>query len=163
MLRDIVFRTHLHTFRRERFSCARGAHNGAASARSKGDAGEATCFPTSKGGLAARRHGQLGNSRTVFRNPQAIDGGVAMETLDGSNLYRMVTGYRAVDDTIGPAAMPMPNLEDKACLFAGATARCTLNMLHSYWQVLLGEHAQEIFTMVTPESCSRRVVFRLGC
>ena len=69
----------------------------------------------------------------------------------GSNSYRMVTDYRAVNDTIAPAAMPMPNLEDKASLFAGATAWCTLDMLRGYWQVLLSEEAQEMFTMVTPE------------
>ena len=85
-----------------------------------------------------------------------------METLNGSDLYRMVTENRAVNDTIGPAAMLMLNLEDKACLFAGATAWCTLNVLHSYWQVLLSEYAQEMFSMVTPEGCLRRVVFRRG-
>ena len=47
--------------------------------------------------------------------------------------------------------MPMTNLEDKACLFAGATAWCTLDMLHACWQVPLSEDAQEMFTMVTPE------------
>ena len=53
----------------------------------------------------------------------------------------------------------MKNLEDKASLFAGATAWCTLDMLQGYWQVPLSEDAQEMFAMVTPEvvhaaSCS---------
>ena len=40
----------------------------------------------------------------------------------GSNSYRTVTDYRAVQDTIEPGATPVLNLEDKASLFAGATA-----------------------------------------
>ena len=59
--------------------------------------------------------------------------------------------YRAVNDKIEPAAMPITNLEDKASLFAGATAWCTLDMLQGYWQVPLSEDAQEMFTMVTPD------------
>ena len=47
--------------------------------------------------------------------------------------------------------MPMPNLVDKASLFAGATAWCTLGMLQCYWKVPLSEDAQEKSTMVTPE------------
>ena len=74
-----------------------------------------------------------------------------MATPKGSNSYRMVTDYQAVNDTIEPAAIPMPNLEDKASLFAGATAWCTLDMLQGYRQVPLSEDAQEMFTMVTPE------------
>ena len=57
----------------------------------------------------------------VFRNPQAIYGSVVMAIPKGSNSYRMVTDYLTVNDTIEPAAMPMPSLEDKASLFAGAT------------------------------------------
>ena len=53
----------------------------------------------------------------------------------------MVTDYRAANDTIEPAAIPMPNLEDKASLFAGATAWYTLDMLQGYWQVPLSEDA----------------------
>ena len=68
----------------------------------------------------------------VFRNPQAIYGSVAMGITKGSNSYRMVTDYRAVNDTIEPAAMPMPNLEDKPSLFAGTTAWCTPDMLQGY-------------------------------
>ena len=67
----------------------------------------------------------------VFWNPQAIYGNVAMAIRKGFNSYRMVTDYRAVNDTIEPAAMPMPNLVDKASLFAGATAWYTLDMLQS--------------------------------
>ena len=81
-----------------------------------------------------------------------------MATLRGSNSYRMITDYRVVKDTIEPVAMPMPNLEDKASLFAGATAWCTLHMLQGYWQVPLTEDAQEISTMAWSlwRSCSRR-------
>ena len=81
----------------------------------------------------------------------------------GSNSYRIVTDNRAVNDTIEPAAMPMLNLEDKASLFVSATAWCTLDMLQGYWQVPLGENAQEMFTMVTLEGCSPRAVFYRGC
>ena len=59
--------------------------------------------------------------------------------------------------------MPMPNLEDKASLFAGATACCTSNMLQDYWQVPLSKDAQEMFTMVTAEGFSPRAVFWRGC
>ena len=64
---------------------------------------------------AAWLHEQIDNLETagmVFRNLQAINGSVAITIPKGFNSYRMVTGYRAVDDTIDPAAMPMPNLED---------------------------------------------------
>ena len=74
-----------------------------------------------------------------------------MAILKGFNSYRMIMGYRAVNDTTEPAAMPMSNLEDKASLLAGATAWCTLDMLQGYWQMPLSENAQEMFTMVTPE------------
>ena len=94
---------------------------------------------------------KLETTGMVFRNPQTIYGSVAMWIPKGSNSYRMVTDYRAVNDTIEPAAMPMPNLEDKAFLFAGATAWYTLDMLQSYWQVPLSEDVQEMFTMVMPE------------
>ena len=53
----------------------------------------------------------------------------------------MVTDYRAAHDTIEPAAIPMPNLEDKASLFAGATAWCTQDMLEGCWKVPLSEDA----------------------
>ena len=85
----------------------------------------------------------------VFRNPQVIYRSVAMAILKGSNSRRMVTDDRAVNETIESAAMPMPNLEDKASLFAGATAWCTLDMLQGYWQVPQSEDAQEMFAMVT--------------
>ena len=85
----------------------------------------------------------------VFRNPQAIYRSVTMAISTGSNSYRMVTDYRVVNGTIEPADMPTPNREDKASLFAHATAWCTLDMLQVYWQVPLSEDAQEMFTMVT--------------
>ena len=78
----------------------------------------------------------------VFRNQQAIYASVAMAIPKESNSYRMVTDYRAVNNTFEPAVMPMPNLEDKASLFAGATAWCTLDMLQGYWQVPLSAEAR---------------------
>ena len=69
-------------------------------------------------------HEHMANFETagmVFRNPQAIYGSVAMGITKGSNSYRMVTDYRAVNDTIEPAAMPMPGLEDEPSLSASAT------------------------------------------
>ena len=69
----------------------------------------------------------------------------------GSNSHRMVTDYRAVNDTIEPASIPMSILEDKASLFAGATAWCTLDMLQGYRQVPLSEDSKEMFTMVSPD------------
>ena len=70
---------------------------------------------------------------------------------NGSNSCRMITDGRAVSDTIEPVAMPMPNLEDIASLFAGATAWRTLDLLYYYWQVSLSEDAQEMFTNIHPE------------
>ena len=64
-----------------------------------------------------------------FRNPQAINGSVALAIPKGPNSYRMVTNYRAVNDTIEPAAMPMPGLEDEPSLSASATVWCTLDIL----------------------------------
>ena len=93
----------------------------------------------------------LETAEMVFRNPQAVYRSVAMAFPKGFNSYRKVTDYRAVNDMIEPAVMPMINLEDKSSLFMGATAWCTLDMLQGYWQVSLGEDAHEIFTMVTPE------------
>ena len=75
----------------------------------------------------------LETTGVVFRNPQAIYGSVAMAIPKGSNSYRMVTDHRIVNDTIEPAAMPMPNLEDKASLFTGANAWCTLDLLQGHW------------------------------
>ena len=40
-----------------------------------------------------------------------------------------MTDYRAVNDTIEPAAMLMPDLEDEVSMFAGPPAWCTLDML----------------------------------
>ena len=83
--------------------------------------------PRSHSGLAARTHGQGGNSRNGVSEPQATYASVAIAIPKGSNAYRMVTDYRAVNDTIEQAAMPTPILEDKASLFAGATAWCTFD------------------------------------
>ena len=63
----------------------------------------------------------------------------------------MVTNSRAVNDTIEPTPTPMPNIENKAFLFTGATAWYTLDMLQGYRQLPLSEGVQEMFTMVTPE------------
>ena len=49
----------------------------------------------------------LETAEMVFRNPQAIYGNVVVAIPKISNSYRMVTDYRAVNDTINPAAMPM--------------------------------------------------------
>ena len=62
---------------------------------------------------------------------------MAMAIPKESNSYRMVTDYRAFNDTIEPAAMPMPIQEDEASLFAGATAWCILAILEGCWQVPL--------------------------
>ena len=69
----------------------------------------------------------------MVRNPHAIYASVAMAIPNGSNSCGMVTDYRAVNDTIEPAAMSMPNLEVNAPLSAGATAYCTLDMLQGYY------------------------------
>ena len=95
----------------------------------------------------------------VFRNPTCDLHKRGDSIPEGSNSYRMVMDYRAINDTIERAAIPMPHLEDKASLFTGATAWCTLDMLQGHWQVPLSEGRQEMFTMVTPEGLftSRRV------
>ena len=121
MLRDIGFCTHLDVYRRAPLgdSPARvdpmpvRLQPGARSVRAKPRAS-----PPAK---AAWLHEHMTNLETavlVFRNPQAIYASVAMAIPKGSNSYRMVTDYRFVNDTIELAAMPMPNLEDKASLFA---------------------------------------------
>ena len=100
-----------------------------ASVRCKSRAGEAVGFTTSKGGMAAQIHGQLGNRRN---GPPEHAGDVRRRDdgdSQGSNSYRMVTDYRAVNDTIEPAAMLMPDLEDEVSMFAGPPAWCTLDML----------------------------------
>ena len=115
MLRDIVFCTHLDIFRRVLLGDPPARvepmtvrlQPGARAVRSKPRA--------SLPAKAAWLHEQIDNLETagmVFRNLQAINGSVAITIPKGFNSYRMVTGYRAVDDTIDPAAMPMPNLED---------------------------------------------------
>ena len=86
----------------------------------------------------------------VFRNNQAIFGSVAMAIPKGEKDFRLVSDYRAVNALIEQNALPMPNLEDVARLFAHATAFCTLDLLQGYWQMPLRRDAREMFTMVTP-------------
>ena len=71
----------------------------------------------------------LETARRVSRNRKVMHGSVAMVIPKAFDSYRMVTDYRAVNDTIEPAAMPTLNLEDKASIFADATTRCTVDML----------------------------------
>ena len=104
-----------------------------------------------QGGRPAHVHDHLGKAGIVFDNPQAIYGSVAMAIPKGPNSFRTVTETRAINDTIEPAGMPKPNLENESSLFADATASCTLDMQQGYWQVPLSEDAQEVFTMVTLE------------
>ena len=156
MLRDIVFRTHLDAFRRALLGdpparvepMTMRLQPGARAVRAKPLA--------SPPATAAWLHGHLANLETagmvfpntraiyasLFPNTRAIYASLGIAILKGSNSYRMVTDYRAVNDTIEPAAMPMPNLEYKASLFVGTTAWCTLDMLKGYWQVPLSEDAQ---------------------
>ena len=153
-LRDIVFCTHLDDFHRALLGDPPARvepmtvrlQPGARAVRAKPRAS-----PPAK---AAWLHEHMVNLETagmVFWDPQVIYGSVAMAIPKGSNSYRAVTDYQAVDDAIEPAAMSMPNLENKASLFAGGTAWGTLDILQGYWQVPLSEDAQEMFTMVAPE------------
>ena len=115
MLRDIVFRTHLDVFRRALLGDPAAPvepitvrlQPGPRAVRAKPRAS-----PPAKAALLHEHMANLETARMVFRNPQAIYGSVAMAIPKGSNSFRMVTDYRAVNDTIEPAAMPMPNLED---------------------------------------------------
>ena len=153
MLRDIIFRTHLDVFRRTLLGDP-PARVEPMTVRIQPGAKALRAKPRASPAKTACLHEHMTNleiAGMVFRNPQAIYGSAAMAIPKGFNYYGMVTNYRAVNDTIEPAAVPMPNLEDKASLFAGATAWCTLDMLEGYWQVPLSEDAQEMFTMVTPE------------
>ena len=140
MLRDIVFRTHLDVFRRALLGDP-PAHVEPTTVRLQPGARAVRAKPrASPRAKAAWLYEHMTNFETVgmvFRNPYAIYRSVAMAIPKGSNSYRMVTDYRAVIDTIEPAAMPIPHLEDKACLFAGATAWCTLDMLQGYWLSLI--------------------------
>ena len=154
MLRDIVFRTHLDVFRQVLLGDP-PARVDPMTVRLQPGARAVQAKPrASPPAKAAWLHEQMTNLETTgmaLRNPQAIYASVAMAIPKGSNSYSKVRDYRGVNDMIEPASMPMPNLEDKASLFAGADAWCTLNMLQGYWQVPLSEDAQEMFTMVTPE------------
>ena len=95
-----------------------------ASARCKRGTDETTCISASQGGLAARTHGQLGNSQNGVSEPAGDLRTRGDGNSQGIQLLSHGKGYRAVNDTIEPAATPMPNLEDKALMFAGATAWC---------------------------------------
>ena len=61
----------------------------------------------------------------------------------------MVADYRAVNQVIEQAAMPMPRLEELGMMLRGAGAFCSLDMTQGYWQTPLHETAQDLFTMVT--------------
>ena len=154
MLRDIVFRAHLDVFRRA-LLCNPPARVEPMMVRLQPDARavrtKPRASPPAKEAWLQEHMPNLETAEKVFRNPQAIYASVAMAIPKGCNSYRMVTDYPAINDAIEPAAMPMPNLEDKASLFAGVTAWCTLDMLHVYWQVPLSEDTQDMFTIVTPE------------
>ena len=67
---------------------------------------------------------RLADAGMVYRDDQASYGSFAMAIPKGpgKNSYRLVSDYRAVNATIEQAAMPMPNLEKLARLFAGARA-----------------------------------------
>ena len=84
----------------------------------------------------------------VYRNPQATCSSVAMAVPNGAG-FRMVAGYRAVNQQIEQAAMRMPRLEELGYLLRGAGAFRTLNMIQGSWQTPMHENAQEMFTMVT--------------
>ena len=96
----------------------------------------------------------------VYRNPQATCSSVAMAVPKGSG-FRMVADYRAINQQIEQAAMPMPRLEELGYLLRGAGAFCTLDMIQEYWQMPLHESGQELFAMMiagglfTPRGCRR--------
>lgn len=46
--------------------------------------------------------------------------------------FRLVADYRAVDQLVEQAAMPMPRLEELGILLGGATVFCTLDMIQGY-------------------------------
>ena len=154
MLCNIVFRTHLDVFCRALLGDPPARVDpmtvrlqpGARAVRAKPRAP-----PSAKTAWLHEHLASLETAGMVFRNQQAIYEIVAMAIPKGSNSYRTVTDYRAVKDTIKWVVAPMPRLEEKASLFAGATAWCTLDMLQGCWQVPLSEDDQEVFAMVTPE------------
>ena len=96
----------------------------------------------------AKHFAQLEAAGMVFRNPQATFASVAMAVPKGDG-FRMVADYRAVNQLVEQAAMPMPRLEELGMLLKGSGAFCTLDMIQGYWQTPLHESAQELFTMVT--------------
>ena len=105
-------------------------------------------FPPRKAEWLAEHFGQLEAVGMVFHNPQAVFSSVAMAVPKG-NGFRMVADYRAVNQLVEQAAMPMPRLEELGMLLGGAAAFCTLDMIQGYWQMPLHESARELFTMVT--------------
>ena len=136
MLRDIIFRTYHDVVRRALLGDPPARVDPLAVRLQPGASAVRTKPRDSPPAKAAWPHEHMDNFETagkVFWNPQAIYGSVAMAIPKGSNSYRMVTDHRIVNDTIEPAAMPMPNLEDKASLFTGANAWCTLDLLQGHW------------------------------
>ena len=106
MLRDIVFRTHLDVFRRALLGDP-PARVEPITARFQPRARAVRAKPrASPPAKAAWLHEHMANLETagmVFRNPQVIYASVAMAIPKGSTSYRMVTDYRAVNDTTGYA------------------------------------------------------------
>ena len=76
--------------------------------------------------------GKLEASGMVYRNPQATCSSVAMAVPKGSG-FRMVVDYRAINQQIEQAAMPMPRVEELGYLLRGAGAFRTLDMIQGYW------------------------------
>ena len=115
MLRDIVFRTRLNVFRRALLGDPPARVEPMTVRLQSGERAVRATLRASPPAKAAWLHEHMSNlekNGIVFRNPQAIYESVSMAIPKSSNSYRVVTDYRAVNDTIEPAAMPMPNLED---------------------------------------------------
>ena len=110
MLRDIVFRTHLDIFRQALLgdpparveSMTVRLQPGARAVRAK-----LRASPPVKAAWLHKHMANLETAGTVFRNLQAIYASMAIAIPKGSNSYRVVTDYRAVNDTVEPAAIPM--------------------------------------------------------
>lgn len=80
------------------------------------------------------------------RKPQAVYGSVTIAVPEYINSSKLVSHFRAVDAMMKKAAMPMPNPEAPAMLFAGTHAFFKLDMLRGYWQMPLSQEAQLLFT-----------------
>ena len=64
---------------------------------------------------------QLEASGMMYRNPQATCSSVVMAVPEGTG-SRMVADYRAINQQIEQAALPMPRLEELGYLLRGAGA-----------------------------------------